>query len=332
MVTYIGSNKSEVIVGSASRDTIRGNGGDDDLYGKDGSDTLSGGAGNDYLSGGNGDDHMEGGAGINEYLGYSGYDRFVMSSRDVGYTDDTILDFHQFVDLIDLRGWGITSFEQVKAIAETNGSGGTVLKAPYDGYGHFLTINDHSLSELNSRDFIFANLRDLDDRGTRFGDVMFGSRYGDRINGAGGNDQVIGGLGNDRLNGGEGNDHLQGGSGRDTLTGDAGRDRLEGGTGADIFRFVSANDTAGDERDLILDFLRDYDQIDVSEIDADTTKAGNQSFEFAGNSIFTGIGQLIFSKQGQNTVIAGNIDADTIAEFQIVISGIFSPRESDFIL
>ena len=332
MVTYIGNNKPESIIGSSANDTIRGNGGNDDLYGKDGSDNLSGGTGNDYLSGGEGNDFLEGGAGINDYLGFSGYDRFVMSSRDVGYTDDTILDFQPRVDLIDLRAWGVSSFEQVRAIAEGNGKNDVVLKAGFDGYGHFLTIDNRSLAVLSARDFVFDNSRELDDTGTRFDDVMFGSRYGDHLNGADGQDQVIGGLGNDRLNGGGDNDHLLGGTGRDILTGGAGRDRLEGNTGADIFRFVDASDTSGNNRDTILDFLKDYDKIDVSEIDADTTKAGNQSFEFAGNSIFTGVGQLIFSKQGNSVVIAGNTDTDTLAEFQIVIHGIFTPRDSDFIL
>lgn len=332
MVTYIGNNRSEIIVGSRAGDTIRGNGGNDELYGKEGSDNLSGGTGNDYLAGGDGNDYMEGGAGINEYWGSSGYDRFVMSPRNVGYTDDTIRDFKPHVDLINLRAWGISSFEQVRAIAESDRNGGIVLTAEYNGYGHFLTIDHNRLSELSGRDFIFDNSRERDDTGTRFGDIMFGSRYGDQINGAGGNDEVIGGLGDDRLNGGTGNDHLLGGTGRDTLTGGAGRDRLEGNSGADIFRFVNAQDTAGDERDVILDFLKDYDTIDVSEIDADTTTAGNQAFEFAGNSIFTAVGQLIFSRQGDSVVIAGNTDTDTIAEFQIVINGIFTPRESDFIL
>ncbi len=332
MVTYIGDNTSEIIIGSKGGDKILGNGGNDDLYGKEGSDNLSGGTGNDYLAGGDGNDNLQGGAGINEYWGSSGYDTFKMSSRNVGYTDDTIRDFKPFVDLIDLRAWGVSSFEQVRAIAESNRSGGVLLNAEYDGYGHFLTIDDIRLSELNSRDFIFSNSSEQDDRGTRFNDVMFGSRFGDQINGADGNDKLIGGSGNDRLNGADGNDHLIGGAGQDTLTGDAGRDRLEGNTGADIFRFVKAADTAGDELDVILDFLRNYDVIDVSEIDADTTKAGNQAFEFAGNSIFTGIGQLIYSKQGDSIVIAGNTDTDTIAEFQIVINGIFTPRESDFIL
>ncbi len=332
MVTYIGGNQSESIIGSEAGDTIRGNGGDDDLYGKGGTDHLSGGTGNDYLSGGEGNDFMEGGAGVNDYLGFSGYDRFVMSSRDVGYTDDTILDFQSRVDLIDLRAWGVSSFEQVREIAEIDSNGDLVLRADYDGYGHYLTLENRNLADLSSRDFLFNNSRELNATGTRFDDVMFGSRYGDILNGAGGKDEVIGGIGNDKLNGGDRNDHLLGGSGRDTLTGGAGRDNLEGNTGADIFRFVNATDSFGNQRDVILDFLKDYDTIDVSRIDADTTKDGNQAFEFAGNSIFTGVGQLIFSKQGDNMVIAGNTDTDTLAEFQIVISGIFTPRGSDFIL
>ena len=332
MTTFIGSDRSDTITGSSGNDTIKGVGGSDKLYGKDGSDSIFGGTGDDYITGGNGLDIIYGEAGVNELWGNDGTDRFVIASRDVGYTDDTIMDFKVGFELIDLRGWGISSFDQVLDIMTTDSNGRALLSASYDGFGHYLTIFNHSPADLTSQDFIFAIRQSQNDTGTRFDDVMFGSRFADRLKGDDGKDDLLGGLGKDKLFGGAGNDHLIGSGGQDVLTGGRGRDLLEGNGGDDIFRFTNASDSVGTGHDVILDFLRNADKIDLSGIDADTTKASDQAFEFAGSSIFTGVGQIIFANQGGNTIIAGNTDADNIAEFEIWISGIFTPRASDFIL
>ena len=83
---------------------------------------------------------------------------------------------------------------------------------------------------------------------------------------------------------------------------------------------------------MISNFLRKSDTIDLSRIDAGKSDAGNQAFDFIGRSTFTEIGQLNYSKQSGSVVIYGNTDADIEAEFEIWISGAFTPRDSDLIL
>ena len=70
-----------------------------------------------------------------------------------------------------------------------------------------------------------------------------------------------GGAGDDFLNGAAGNDLLQGGAGADILLDGVGLDTLRGGGGADLFIF--ADDT---ETDVILDFQRGVDRIDLTAI------------------------------------------------------------------
>ncbi len=99
--------------------------------------------------------------------------------------------------------------------------------------------------------------------------------------------ELYGGAGNDRLtvrggegnilNGGAGNDTLIGGSGSDTLIGLQGDDALQGKGGADIFLFGFIR---SGERDRISDFVIGEDVIDLSQIDANRDRAGEQSFRF----------------------------------------------------
>ena len=70
---------------------------------------------------------------------------------------------------------------------------------------------------------------------------------------------LTGGAGRDVMLGGAGNDHLIGGAGDDILVDGAGQDTLTGGDGADVFVFQ-----ADGQADLILDFERGIDRIDLS--------------------------------------------------------------------
>ncbi len=110
-------------------------------------------------------------------------------------------------------------------------------------------------------------------QGDRDGDPAHSELYG-----GAGNDRlsVRGGEGN-ILNGGAGDDTLIGGSSSDTLIGLQGDDALQGKGGADIFLF--GNIRSG-ERDRISDFVIGEDVIDLSQIDANRDRAGEQSFRF----------------------------------------------------
>jgi Ca2+-binding RTX toxin-like protein len=80
--------------------------------------------------------------------------------------------------------------------------------------------------------------------------------------------RLVGGAGDDALTGTPGADMLIGFSGNDTLTGGAGDDVLIGGTGANRYIGGPGADTfvisGGGQTDLIVDFQRGIDRIDLS--------------------------------------------------------------------
>ncbi len=134
------------------------------------------------------------------------------------------------------------------------------------------------------------------------------------------------------LDGGVGNDMLSGGVGNDRLVGGAGKDVLTGGVGNDIFDFNAFSETGltSTSWDVISDFVRGSDKIDLSTLDANTATTGNDSFrEIIGNtSAFTSAGQLKVA----NGVLYGNTDADNTAEFAIQLIGVTSLATLDFTL
>ncbi len=185
--------------------------------------------------------------------------------------------------------------------------------------------------------------------GTGEQDVLDGSWGNDVLNGLGGNDRLIGGLGNDTLNGGAGNDTLIGGNGRDTLAGGDGNDILTGGddqdvmtggTGADIFRFEAKGDSpASSLRDVINDFTVGQDKIDLSMIDANSSifARGDQSFNLIGTGArFTAPEQLRYSYQmiggREYTVVEGNTDTGSAADFSIALLGHHFLSANDFFM
>ena len=333
MALIKGTNSSETIYGYSGNDEIYGYGGNDKIYGYEGHDFISGGAGNDTLYGGSGDDDIYGDSGINTLVGGSGDDWFRTSARSTGLSDDYIADFELGYDRIDLRNWGVSDFTQVQALLGNTSDGGSILNAYAGGVNHVIEIADITRGEFISGDFVFDTstaARNLS--GSNSVDVLFGGRGHDIIDGNGGSDRLLGGLGDDDIYGESGNDQIWGGIGSDLMS---------GGSGDDVFRFVSVSEmTSASGRDVITDFqVNDgsgYDDlIDFSQIDADATLAGNQSFAFIGRSGFisNSPGELRYAyNSAGDTVIAGNIDNDTAAEFQIVLTGHYVLAASDFIV
>ncbi len=315
MATIYGHNYSETINGTSLSDTIYGYGGNDRIFGNSGNDVIYGGAANDYLSGG---------LGANDLWGGTGFDRFAVSIRGTGSSDDWIGDFQFDVDQIDVSLWAVSDFSQIKALIGNATTGSATLNATYGGYNHYLTVSGKPASQLISADFIYSNGGAKNQTGTVYADTLFGSRYADTLNGSGGNDNLLGGIGNDRLIGGSGNDDLFGGSGYDLMT---------GGTGFDEFHFIALSDsTPTTSRDRITDFQLDVDTIDLSDLDARAATSGNQAFAWVGGGAFTAAGQLRYSYSGTDTIISGNTDTDSASEFQIVLTGHFTLIAGDFVL
>ena len=122
------------------------------------------------------------------------------------------------------------------------------------------------------------------------------------------------------------------GSGSDVITASDAVNVMEGGTGNDTFRFLS---TVGADGDTILDF-QPGDRLDLSAIDADASQAGNQSFTLANGGSFTTAGQLTVTYEtradGEYTIVKGNVDAATDAEFQINLKGSHNLTANSFIV
>ena len=102
----------------------------------------------------------------------------------------------------------------------------------------------------------------------------------------------------------------------------------------DTFAF-GAGDTGGalGSRDLITDFTVGTDKLDLSAIDADTTKSGENDFRFFGTSAFDGQGgALRYSYDaGRNvTVLEADINGDRAADLAIELTGNKTFTSSDF--
>ncbi|HZH50336.1 MAG TPA: hypothetical protein VEZ16_00495 [Microvirga sp.] len=142
--------------------------------------------------------------------------------------------------------------------------------------------------------------------------------------------------GNDELIGGRGDDRLEGFAGKDKITGGLGADSLYGGSGADTFVFRSVRDSEAlyDDYDMIMDFsARQKDRIDLSRIDADTLRGGNQAFSFIGTGEFSGkAGELRYDRLESYTMIEGDVDGDGEADLAIALKGAFAVSKGYFIL
>lgn len=182
-----------------------------------------------------------------------------------------------------------------------------------------------------------AVVADLLSRSANWGDAqgdvyvsienLIGSAWADSLRGNNAANVIRGGEGNDSIYGRSGNDTLDGGLGDDVLYGQAGRDVLTGRGGSDRFVFRSAGDSRGSAIDIVKDFHRGEDKIDLRPIDAKTTVGGNQAFTFIGKAGFGGhAGQLRFS----SGLLEGDTNGDGIADFQVKVAGISTLSKGDF--
>ena len=175
------------------------------------------------------------------------------------------------------------------------------------------------------------------------------------LSGTAGNDRLTGTAFAETLIGRAGNDTLSGGGGQDTLIGGAGVDLLRGGAGADTFVFAARDSAPGyagyisngalnplsgaGQRDIILDFTHGQDRIDLSGIDTDPGRAGDQAFAWRGSGNFSGLrAEAIFRQfdaaqtANDRTIIYGDLDGDGRADLQIELAGLIPLTRDDFIL
>ncbi|MCJ8054194.1 M10 family metallopeptidase C-terminal domain-containing protein [Shinella curvata] len=138
------------------------------------------------------------------------------------------------------------------------------------------------------------------------------------MNGLGGNDTIAGREGNDKLYGGSGADGLYGGSGKDTF----------------VFKSKTDLTTSKTATDTIFDFSQSQkDIIDLSAIDANTTKSGNQAFTFIKSDGFHGkAGELRYEKKASDTYVYGDTDGDGKTNFVLHFDDALTLTKADFLL
>ena len=326
------------------------------LVGNGGANVLRGNAAANILNGGAGADAMIGGAGNDTYMVDNVRDRTIEAP---GQGTDRVISSVGITLAANVENATLAGAANISAIGNAahnvlNGNGGA--NALHGLAGNDVLNGgagaDRMVGGLGNDSYYVDNPGDRVIEAANQGtDTVYSSRAyalgaaierGVLIGGAAvslsgnaGDNLLTGNAAGNVLLGGAGNDVLRGLAGNDILQGGAGRDMLAGGAGADRFDFAAASHTLpGAGRDVIQDFTRGSDRINLSPMDADLTHAGNQAFDFIGSSGFTGVaGQLRYDFSAH--VVQGDLNGNRAADFTIEVrTGSFYLflSESDFIL
>lgn len=207
------------------------------------------------------------------------------------------------VNVID-GGTGVSDTVSYQFATTAGSSGVTLNLSVVNGAGQSIA------SGISGADRI-KNVENI--TGSSYADTLTGSQNANVLDGRSGNDKLIGLSGNDILVGGAGNDVLVGGVGRDLLT---------GGTDNDIFDFNALSDLGLgiDNRDVITDFDKGLDKIDLSTIDIDSIAVGDQAFILIDPATaFSAVGEIHYDSI--SGIIAINTDTDIEAEYEIQLTG-----------
>ena len=168
-------------------------------------------------------------------------------------------------------------------------------------------------------------------------DLLYGQAGNDTLQGGWGADTLYGGSGNDTLNGdgtsyqpGDLGDFLYGGSGDDTISGYDGNDLIVGGLGIDQLTGGAGADTflfqlLGDSGDVIWDYAKGIDTLDLSALDADSNIDGDQAFAWGGaNPLANGLWMVA---DGTSMKLFADTDGNAAtAEFSLTfVNGAYDP-------
>jgi hypothetical protein len=358
-VTVIGNEFANVIDGATSVGALQ-------LIGEGGNDTLIGGGNNDTLYGGAGNDTLDGGAGIDTLTGGDGDDAFAVDNagdvifENSGAGIDTVLSSVSITSLWanvehamltgsddnDIAGNGLANVLTGNA-GENELFGGAGADQLYGSLGNDLLLGgagndrldggsgaDQMVGGAGDDVYVVDNTNDaiLESAGKGTDTVESAISYVLDTNIENG---ILSGTAAVRLTGNAGANLLTGNSAANVLTGSTGADSLVGGGGADRFDFNAVAETGKTAltRDVITDFIRGIDRIDLSSIDANSRVAGNQVFKFIGTQAFhETAGELRFSVSGTNRIVEGDINGDGRADFQIAVTGSGTLTGGDFVL
>jgi parallel beta-helix repeat protein len=178
---------------------------------------------------------------------------------------------------------------------------------------------------------IDLNLTTAQDTGTTGFDTLVSI---ENVIGGRGANRMYGNDSANRFDGGAGSDLLYGRGGDDVLIGGLSKDVMWGGSGSDRFVYQTlADSVVGTSRDQIGDFQAGIDKIDLSSIDANSRALGDQGFAFIGSASFSKkAGELRYYSSTAGTIVAGDVNGDGIADFEIALTNKAIPTTADFIL
>lgn len=272
--------------------TGTGNGSDNDLNGDNAVDTFYGGAGHDILNGAGGNDLLYGQGDHDTLDGGPGNDAMAGGPGNDIYIVDAV--------------------------------GDSVVELAPDGIDKVYTsLSNYTLGSY-VEDLTYTGTGDFNGTGSGANNIMVAQSGNDILNGLSGADQLFGHGGDDVLSGDGGEDLLIGGAGADLLT---------GGYEGDIFQINDGDTGLGAAADRITDFVQIVERIDLRGIDADSGTAGDQAFSFIGTAAFSGVaGELRYDFDGTDTWLHADVDGDSVADFEIVLSGGYPMVAGDFFL
>ena len=344
---------SPVITGTADNDSLSGTAGDDIINGLAGNDALNGLAGNDTLDGGLGNDILNGGLGADTLLGGLGNDTYYVDNtgdvvtENTGAGTDTVnssITYTLGTNLENLTLTGTTALDGTgsalnniltgNAAANTlnGGAGADKLIGGLGNDTYFIdnasdivtetstlateidTVNSSITYTLgaNVEKLTLTGVAVINSTGNALNNTLTGNASANILSGFAGNDTINGG----------GNDLLIGGAGKDTLT---------GGLGNDIFDFNAYSEMGlgASARDVITDFVRGQDRIDLSSIDPNVALPGDQAFKVI-TTAFNAPGQIHYS----GGIISLNTDSDAATEYEIQLTGVIPTTlaATDFVL
>lgn len=312
LYTYAGSAVTVNLAVTGSQNTL-GSGLDtlisiENLLGSDYNDTLTGNAGGNILNGGLGADTLIGGDGNDRYTADNSGDVIIETNATKAGGIDIVYS--------DLSAYTLgTNIEngRVNATNAANLTGNSLNNVLYAGVGD--NVLNGGLG-IDTASYLYASSAVTVSLAVTSTQNTLGS----------GSDTLIG---IERLTGSDYNDTLTGNAKVNVLTGGMGADTLTGGGGKDIFDFNALSDMGAlsGNADIITDFVRGQDKIDLSTLDANTATTANDGFSgFIDNTTsFSAAGQLMFL----DGVLYGSTNTDSSAEFAIQLTGITALDNSD---
>ncbi|MND47399.1 Bifunctional hemolysin/adenylate cyclase precursor [compost metagenome] len=324
----LGTFQEKLILSGAAAINAAGNSANNNLVGNDAANVLNGQGGADTMVGGLGNDtyHVDNtGDVISETSSSGGFDTVISSvTRTLGtFQERLILSGTAAINAVGNSANNMLTGNVAANVLNGLGGADTMVGGLGNDTYHVDNAGD-VVSETSSSggfDTVISSVtRTLGDFQERL--ILTGSA-------------AINGVGNSLSNTLTGNgaaNALNGGAGNDTLSGGGGKDSLTGGLGNDIFDFnaLSESGPTSASWDVINDFARGSDRIDLSTLDANTATAANDAFTsvIGSTAAFSAAGQL----KVLGGVLYGNTDADSAAEFAIQLVGITSLTTADLIV